>query len=55
MLTDDGYVTYDEIRPYGMKSFSFYTSYVGDASRAKIRLEFDNDFILKTVANGDYE
>lgn len=52
---DDGYVTYDEIRPYGMKSFSFYTSYVGDASRAKIRLEFDNDFILKTVANGDYE
>lgn len=38
-----------------MKSFSFYTSYVGDASRAKIRLEFDNDFILKTVANGDYE
>lgn len=52
---DDGYVTYDEIRPYGMKSFSFYTSYVGDASRAKIRLEFDNDFILKTVADGEFE
>lgn len=52
---DDGYVTYDEIRPYGMESFSFYTSYVGDASRAKIKLEFDNDFILKTVANGEFE
>lgn len=52
---DDGPVTFDDIRPNGMKSFSFYTSYVGDASRANIRLEFDKDFIIETVANGEYE
>ena len=52
---DGGRVTYDEIRPYGMESFSFYTSYVGNASRARIRLEFDDEFILETVAKGEYE
>lgn len=39
----------------GMESFSFYTSYVGNASRARIRLEFDDEFILETVAKGEYE
>lgn len=52
---DKGRVTYDEIRPYGMESFSFYTSYVGNASRARIRLEFDDEFVLETVAKGEYE
>ena len=52
---DKGSVTYDEIRPYGMESFSFYTSYVGNASRATIKLEFDDEFVLETVAKGEYE
>lgn len=52
---DNGNVTYDEIRPYGMESFSFYTSYVGNASRARIVLEFDEEFILETVAKGEFE
>lgn len=52
---DGGRVTYDKIRPYGMESFSFYTSYVGNASRARITLEFDDDFVLETVAKGDFE
>ena len=52
---DEGSITYGEIRPYGMESFSFYTPYGGNASRASIRLEFDKDFIFETVAKGEFE
>lgn len=52
---DNGYVTYDKIRPYGMESFSFYTSYVGNATKAQIELEFDREYLLETVAKGDFE
>lgn len=52
---DDGRVSYDDVRPYGMKSFSFYTSYVGNANKASIRLDFDSEFMIKTVANGDFD
>lgn len=52
---DSGKISYDEIRPHGMESFTFYTSYVGTASRAKIELQFDPDFLLQTVANGEFE
>lgn len=52
---DDGNVSYDDVRPYGMKSFSFYTSYVGNANKASIRLDFDNEFMIKTVANGEFD
>ena len=52
---DDGYVAYDDIRPYGSESFSFYTSYVGNASKASIDLVFDEDFLIETVANGNFE
>lgn len=52
---DDGLISYDDIRPYGMKSFSFYTSHVGNANKANIRLDFDNEFMIKTVANGDFD
>lgn len=52
---EDGYVSYDDIRPYGSESFSFYSSYVGHASTANIRLEFDEEFILETVASGEYK
>lgn len=52
---DNGHVAYGEIRPYGMESFSFYTSYVGNATRARIKLEFDDEFILETVAKGEFE
>lgn len=52
---DDGSVSYDDLRPYGMKSFSFYTSYVGNANKASIRLDFDSEFMIETVANGDFD
>lgn len=52
---DNGIVTYDEIRPYSMTSFFFYTPYVGNASKASIKLEFDDEFIFQTVANGYFE
>lgn len=52
---DNGYVTYSKLRPYGMESFSFYTSYVGNATQARIELEFDRAYLLETVARGDFE
>lgn len=52
---DDGSVSYDEVCPYGMKSFSFYTSYVGNANKASIRLDFDSEFMIETVANGEFD
>ena len=52
---DDGYISYDDIRPHGSESFSFYTSYVGNASKAFIDLEFDQEFLIETVANGDFK
>lgn len=52
---ESGYVTYSELAPYRMESFSFMSSYVGDASRANISLTFDPEFLMSVVANGDFE
>ena len=54
ITTDDGYVTYDKLPAGSSKSFTFYTSYVGNASRAKISLDFDTEMIDKYVASKDY-
>lgn len=41
---DDGYITYDALSPGSSKAFTFYTSYVGNASKASISVEFDDEF-----------
>jgi len=51
LTTDDGYISYDIIDYGESKSFTFYTSYVGNASRASIMLDFDEDMIKEYVLN----
>ncbi len=50
ITTDDGYITYDVLEAGESKSFTFYTSYVGNASKASIDLTFDEDLIFKYLA-----
>ncbi len=54
ITSDDGYITYDVIEAGESKSFSFYTSYIGNASRASIDLTFDEDLIYKYLAKKDW-
>ncbi|MBZ0207568.1 MAG: hypothetical protein K8H89_14695 [Flavobacteriales bacterium] len=49
ITSDDGYISYDPIENGSSKSFTFYTSYVGDASKASIVLDFDPDLVLDFV------
>lgn len=49
ITTDDGYVTYDALEPLGSKSFTFYTSYVGNAHTASIELVFDDELLIDYV------
>lgn len=54
ITNDDGYVDYEAIEAGESKSFTFYTSYVGNASRATIDLKFDEDLIYKYLAKKDW-
>ena len=54
VTSDNGYVTYDMFMSGNSKSFTVYTSYVGNATKAKIDLDFDAEMILNYVANQDY-
>lgn len=54
ITTDDGYVTYDMLNSGSSKAFTFYTSYVGNASRASISIDFDTELLVKFVSNDDY-
>ncbi|WP_159799778.1 hypothetical protein [Flavobacterium sp. MK4S-17] len=54
ITSDDGYVDYNTLDSGESKSFSFYTSYVGNASRASIELVFDEDLIFKYIAKKEW-
>lgn len=54
ITSDDGYVSYDKLYSGSSKSFTFYTSYVGNASKASIELVFDDKMIMDYVAGQDY-
>lgn len=54
ITSDDGYVSYDAIDAGESKSFTFYTSYVGNASNATISLDFDQDQIMEYIATTDW-
>ncbi len=47
-------MTYGALGAGESKSFSFYTSYIGGASRASIELLFDEDLIFKYLAAKDW-
>jgi len=54
VTSDDGYVDYDVIEAGESKSFTFYTSYVGNATKASIELTFDDDLIYKYLAKKEW-
>lgn len=54
ITSDNGYVSYDKLEPGSSKSFTFYTSYVGNASTAQIVLDFDFEMIYKYLINKNY-
>lgn len=54
ITTYDGYITYEKLNPGESKSFTFYTSYAGNAKRAFIDLVFDDKMIMDYVAGLDY-
>lgn len=51
ITSDDGYVCYDILMPGQSKSFSWYTSYAGNASRAGVTVDCDEEWINEIVAN----
>ena len=54
VTNDDGYVDYDVIEAGESKSFTFYTSYVGNATKASIELTFDEDLIYKYLSKKEW-
>ena len=55
VTTDDGTVCYDILKPGQSKSFSWYTSYVGNASRANVKVVCeDEDWIEEIIENLPY-
>lgn len=54
ITSDDGYVSYDNLLSGSSKAFTFYTSYVGNAQKASISLDFDAEFLLKCVSDAKY-
>lgn len=53
-VTKDAGRLYTELRPSGSESFSFHTSHVGNASKAEVTLNFDQDFLITTAARYDF-
>ncbi len=54
ITTDEGYVDYNMIASGSSKSFTFYTSYIGNASSASISTKFDDDMIMKYILQKSY-
>ncbi len=56
LTTDDGYVSYNKLEFGESTAFTFYTSYIGNASKASITLDFDEEMIKKYVLdNKEYD
>jgi hypothetical protein len=54
VTSDEGYITYDAFDAGESKSFTFYTSYIGNATKASIDLDFDEELIYKYLAKKDW-
>ena len=50
---DSGRLSF-ELRPSGTESFSFVTNHIGNASKAEVTLNFDQDFLTTTAARYDF-
>jgi hypothetical protein len=54
ITSDEGYIAHDAIDAGESKSFTFYTSYIGNATRASIDLTFDEELIYNYLAKKDW-
>ncbi|MCT4559822.1 MAG: hypothetical protein N4A41_00440 [Crocinitomicaceae bacterium] len=54
VTTDNGYISYDPVESMKAQSFTFYTSYVGNATEARINLNFDEELILDYISNKEW-
>ncbi len=55
ITSDHGYITYEVLSSGESRPFTFFSSYVGEASRARIILKFDKDMITSyCLARQDY-
>lgn len=54
ITTDDGYVTYDVLESGSSTSFTFYTSYVGNAKTASVKLIFDDEWIIDAILSSSW-
>lgn len=55
ITSDNGYVCYDVLMPGTSKSFSWYTSYVGNASWANVSVDCDESWIEEIAMNLPYK
>lgn len=53
-VTKDAGHFYSELKPSDTESFSFVTTHVGNASKAEVTLNFDQDFLITTAARYDF-
>ena len=51
VTTDEGFICYDIIAPGQSKSFSWYTSYVGNASRANVKVVCDDEEWIEEITS----
>jgi hypothetical protein len=54
VTSDEGYITHDAIEAGESQSFTFYTSYIGNATKASIDLRFDEELIYKYLAKKEW-
>lgn len=51
---DEGYITYGVLAPGASKAFSFYSGYIGHATKASIETDFDFNSITDYILNKEY-
>lgn len=54
LTTDNGYISYDVIYPGHSQAFTFYSGYIGNASKASIEMLFDEEKIEECVLTQNY-
>ena len=53
-ITKDAGSIFSDLNPADVGSFSFTTDHIGNASRATVTLNFDQDFLIETAAKYDF-
>lgn len=51
---DDGYISYSKLQSGRSTGFSFYASYIGNANKASISVEFDDEWMEEIIVSKSY-